>query len=157
MTNIISHLADTKRELVAFRIGQQEFAIDITSVREIRGWTPETPLPHAPSFVRGVLNLRGTVLPILCLATRLGLGAPKPTARHVIIVVHVGTHMLGLLVDAVSDILSTGVNQLQATPEIGTEAVRQFMQGVLPIDGRMIAVLALDDVLPSAPNVGFVA
>lgn len=157
MTDTISHLSDAKRELVAFRIGQQEFATDITLVREIRGWTPETPLPHAPSFVRGVINLRGTVLPIRCLAARLGIGASKPTARHVIIVVHVGTHMLGLLVDAASDILSVGADQFQATPEIGTEAVRQFMQGVLPMDGRMIAILVLDEVLPSVPSLAFVA
>lgn len=154
MTDTILHASDTQRELVAFRISQQEFAIDITSIREIRGWTPETPLPHAPPFVRGVINLRGTVLPITCLATRLGLGASDPTARHVIIVVQVGTHMLGLLVDAVSDILSAEMDRFQPTPEIGTDAIRQFMQGVLPVDGRMISVLALDAVLPFAHTIG---
>ena len=61
------------RELIAFRIGEQEFCVDIMSVREIRGWTPATPLPHAPSYVRGVINLRGAVLPIVDLAARLGL------------------------------------------------------------------------------------
>ena len=76
------------RELIAFRIGEQEFCVDIMAVREIRGWTPATPLPHAPSFVRGVINLRGAVLPIIDLGARGSACAPtEPTARHVIIVV----------------------------------------------------------------------
>jgi len=67
------------RELISFRIGAQEFCIGVAVVREIRGWTQATPLPHAPSYVRGVINLRGTVLPIIDLAERLGLPASEPT------------------------------------------------------------------------------
>ncbi|MCQ3971320.1 chemotaxis protein CheW, partial [Klebsiella pneumoniae] len=74
------------RELIAFRIGDQEFCVDIRSVREIRGWAPATPLPQSPAYVRGVLNLRGAVLPIIDLSSRLGLGTAEPSARHVIIV-----------------------------------------------------------------------
>ena len=78
-----------RRELIAFRIGAQEFCVDIMSVREIRGFTPATVLPRSPSFVRGVINLRGAVLPIIDLAARLGFPAADPTARHVIMVVQV--------------------------------------------------------------------
>src|SRR5690349_10774035 len=90
------------RELIAFRIQDQEFCVDIMAVREIRGWTPATPLPQAPSFVRGVINLRGMVLPIVDLSDRLGLGVTEPSARSVIIVSQVGPQIVGLLVDGVS-------------------------------------------------------
>lgn len=78
-----------RRELISFRIGAQEFCVDIMAVREIRGWTPATPLPHSPAYVRGVINLRGAVLPIVDLAERLGLPPSTPTQRHVIIVAQV--------------------------------------------------------------------
>src|SRR5579872_4111430 len=94
------------RELISFRIGAQEFCVDIMAVREIRGWTAATALPQAPAFVRGVINLRGAVLPIVDLGARLGLGVADPTARHVIIVAQVQNQIVGLLVDAVSDILT---------------------------------------------------
>src|SRR5215471_11376522 len=79
------------QELIAFRIAGQEFAIDVLSIREIRGFTPATPLPQAPAFVRGVINLRGTVLPIVDLAARLGFAATEPSARHAIVVAQIGS------------------------------------------------------------------
>lgn len=72
------HYAPATRELISFRVGAQEFCVDIMVVREIRGWTPATPLPHAPAYMRGVVNLRGAVLPIVDLSERLGLGLPSP-------------------------------------------------------------------------------
>src|SRR5215475_15482288 len=93
------------RELISFRIGAQEFCVDIMAVREIRGWTQATPLPQAPNYVCGVINLRGAVLPIVDLSARLGLGVTQPDVRNVIIVVRIGPRLVGLLVDAVSEIL----------------------------------------------------
>lgn len=153
MSDLVRSAPGTERELVAFRIGEQEFAIDITLVREIRGWTPETMLPHAPRFVRGVINLRGTVLPIVDLAVRLGLPPAQPSARHVIVVVQVGAQLLGLLVDAVSDIQPAADDLIRPTPEIGDATARQFVRGVLVVDRRMILLLALDDVLPTPGQV----
>ena len=89
MQDVGSSANSANREFVAFRVGAQEFCIDIMGVREIRGWTPATPLPHAPAYVRGVINLRGAVLPIVDLAMRFGIGLTEPTARSVIIVVQV--------------------------------------------------------------------
>ena len=138
------------RELITFRINAQEFCVDIRLVREIRGWAPATPLPQAPAYVVGVINLRGAVLPILDLSGRLGLGMTVPTARHVIIVARVGGRTVGLLVEAVSDILSISEEMIQPTPDIGCETVRAFVRGVMPIDGRMISLLVLDGLLPEA-------
>ncbi|MHB8887034.1 MAG: chemotaxis protein CheW [Methylovirgula sp.] len=136
------------RELTAFRIGAQEFCVDIMAVREIRGFTPATPLPQSPGFVRGVINLRGAVLPIVDLSARLGFGPSEPTARHVIMVVQVGEQVVGLLVDAVSDILTVSGDAVQPTPDVASEMAKMFVRGVLAIDGRMISHIALDNVLP---------
>ena len=136
------------RELISFRIGAQEFCVDIMEVREIRGWTPATALPQAPAFVRGVINLRGAVLPIVDLGARLGLGTADPTARHVIIVAQVQNQVVGLLVDAVSDILTVTDDMIQPTPDVASEMVRTFVRGLLAIDGRMVSFISLDRVLP---------
>ncbi|MCW6507657.1 chemotaxis protein CheW [Lichenifustis flavocetrariae] len=139
------------QELVSFRIGDQEFCVDIMSVREIRGWTPATVLPHSPMYVRGVINLRGAVLSIVDLGSRFGLPLAEPSARHVIIVAQVEHQVVGLLVDAVSDILTVATDTIQPTPDVASELARSFVQGVLAIDNRMISLISLDNVLP-APN-----
>ena len=136
------------RELIAFRVGAQDFCVDIMSVREIRGWTPTTPLPRSPSYVRGVINLRGAVLPIIDLSERLGLGATEPEARHVIIVARIGSRMVGLLVEAVQDILTVPESALQVTPDVACDVARRFVRGILVVEERMISLISLDDVLP---------
>ena len=136
------------RELIAFRIGGQEFCVDIMSVREIRGWTPATPLPRSPGYMKGVINLRGTVLPIIDLGARFGLETSEPTARHVIMVANIGGRTVGLLVDAVSDILQMTEASVQPTPDVASEYVKSFVKGIFSIDGRMISLIELDHVLP---------
>ncbi len=149
MSASISELKGEESEYIVFRLGAQEFAIDIMSVREIRGWTPATALPHAPSFVRGVINLRGAVLPIIDLAERLGFPPINVTARQVIIVVQVGGRLVGLLVDAVSDILTQSNDRIQPTPDVASDAVKAFVQGMLALDARMIGLVRLDSVMPA--------
>jgi purine-binding chemotaxis protein CheW len=137
-------------ELMAFRIGAQEFCVDIVSVREIRGWTPATALPHSPAFVRGVINLRGAVLPIVDLAARLGLPAIEANSRNVVIVAQIGRQIVGLLVDAVSEILTVAEEAIQPTPDVASEMAKTFVRGVLAMQGRMISLIALDDLLPKS-------
>ena len=148
MTDIAAQTASDHRELIAFCIGEQEFAVDIMSVREIRGWSPATPLPQSPAYMRGVINLRGAVLPIMDLAARLGLPVNELSARSVIIVVKVGERMIGLLVDAVSDILSINDSMCQATPDIACDRVKSFVKGLVSMEGRMISEIALERLLP---------
>ena len=136
------------RELISFRIGTQEFCIDIMAVREIRGWTPATPLPHAPAYMRGVVNLRGAVLPIVDLAERLGLGAAEPTPSHVIIVTEVGAQVVGLLVSAVCDILAVTDAAIQPTPDIASGPARACLHGLLTVGDRMVGLLRTDQLLP---------
>ena len=139
--------AAASSELIAFRLGAQEFCLDIMSVRDIRGWTPTTPLPHSSAYVKGVINLRGAVLPVVDLAARLGFPPAEPSARHVIIIAQVGNQTIGLLVDAVSDILTVESGSIQATPNVASELARAFMKGVIAMEGRMLSLIALDSVL----------
>ena len=136
------------RELVTFLIGRHEFCVDIMAVREIRGWTPATSLPHSPDYVRGVINLRGAVLSIIDLATRLGLPAQEPTARHVIIVVEVCGQLTGLLVDAVTGILSLEGHTILPPPAAAALGSESAVEGVLAIEDRMLSLIQLENVMP---------
>ncbi|MBU1377624.1 MAG: chemotaxis protein CheW [Alphaproteobacteria bacterium] len=136
------------RELISFRIGAQEFCVDIMAIREIRGWTAATALPQSPSFVRGVINLRGAVLPIVDLASRLGFESTEANDRNVIIVAQIGEQVVGLLVDAVSDILTITDDMIQPTPDVASETAKTFVRGLIPMEGRMISLIGLERVLP---------
>lgn len=140
----------THCELVAFRLADQDFCVDISTVREIRGWSPATPMPRTPHYIRGLINLRGAVIPILDLSLRFGFEKTEPTPRHVIIVAQAGSQSVGLLVDGVSDILTAETSTIQATPEVGSEEARAFITGVLAKeDGRMIRLIDLGRVVPN--------
>lgn len=152
MSYAVKNLVEGGRELIAFRIGDQEFCVNIMSVREIRGWTPATPLPHSPSYVLGVINLRGAVLPIINLSIRLGMKPVEPETRHVIIVAQVGAKVVGLLVEAVSDILTVSDENIQPTPEISSDLEKQYARGILAIDKRMICLIELGALFPDAES-----
>ncbi|MBO0140250.1 chemotaxis protein CheW [Agrobacterium sp. Ap1] len=144
----VKSLSQGARELIAFRIGDQEFCVNIMSVREIRGWTQATPMPHAPAYVRGVINLRGAVLPIIDMSARLGMKETEPTQRHVIIVAQVKSKVVGLLVEAVSDILTITDDNIQPVPEVSSDLEKQYARGILAIDKRMICLIELEALFP---------
>src|SRR6218665_1433528 len=144
MTYLAKNLTNGGRELIAFRIGDQEFCVNVMAVREIRGWTPATAMPHSPSYMLGVINLRGAVLPIIDLSARLGMRPTEPTVRHVIIVAQVRDKIVGLLVEGVSDILSVNDDNIQPTPDITSDFERAYARGVLAIDKRMICLIELE-------------
>jgi purine-binding chemotaxis protein CheW len=134
-------------ELLLFRIGAQEYCVNIQDVREIRGWASATPLPQAPRYVRGVVNLRGAVLPIVDLTDRLGFGVAEPSARSAIIVVRAGDGVVGLLVDEVSEILSAPADAVRPTPPVCDEG-RSFVKGILVVEQRLISWIVLEQVIP---------
>jgi len=134
-------------EFISFSVGNQDFCIGTTSVREIRGWTPAMALPHAPEHVIGVVNLRGLVLPIVDLSVRLGFQATTPTSRHAIIVVETGRQVVGLLVDAVSDIFTVDDQQIQPVSNIAGNA-RNCLHGVIAMEGRLVGAIDMANLLP---------
>ncbi|MEC7760577.1 MAG: chemotaxis protein CheW [Pseudomonadota bacterium] len=136
------------REYLSFLVGGQDYCVDIMQVREIRGGAKATTLPHSPSYMIGVINLRGTVLPIMDLAGRLELGAETDTERNVIIVVATGERVVGLMVDAVSDILAISEGDLQPPPDLPADQQRSFVSALTIMENRMIRVLDLGAVVP---------
>jgi purine-binding chemotaxis protein CheW len=140
-----------QREMITFVIGKREFCVDVTSVREIRGWTPATPVAHAPDFVCGVVNLRGMVLPIVDFAARIGLPPAEPTSRHVILVVQLAQQTIGLLVEGVSEILTISQDVIQPTPDVASQAAKEMVAGIIAVDGRMISVISLAAIVPHEP------
>ena len=137
-----------RAEFVSVALGEQQFAIDIMAVREIRGWTASTQLPHAPAYFRGMINLRGVILPVLDLRARLGLGLADVAASSVVVVVQLEGREVGLLVDAVCDILQIEDADIQPTPEIGSAAVHEFVRGVVSSEAGICSLLRLDRLLP---------
>jgi purine-binding chemotaxis protein CheW len=137
------------REIVSFRLADQDFCIDIMDIREIRGWTPPTPLPNAPDYVRGLINLRGSVLPVVDLSKRLGLASADATTRDVIIVAMMGANLVGLVVDGVSDILTVNESDIQPTPALGSDSAQGYIQGILAVGDRMIRLLDLRRIFPT--------
>jgi len=135
--------AQDRRQYITFLATGQEFAADIMTIREIRGWTDTTALPHVPDYVRGVINLRGMVLPVIDLKARLGLGVTEATAKHVIIVVNAGERTIGILVDAVSDILTVTSTEIQSVPDVVRESQNEYVEGIAVLDGRMVTLLGM--------------
>jgi purine-binding chemotaxis protein CheW len=130
-------VAESKKEFLTFIIGSEEYAVEILRVQEIRGWTEPSPLPNVPSFVKGVVDLRGIVVPIIDLREKFKLQASYD-ATTVVIVVHVltaqGERIVGLVVDAVSDVHEFDLNNLQAAPDISSSIKNQFVLGLATIE-----------------------
>ncbi|WP_244577912.1 chemotaxis protein CheW [Hoeflea halophila] len=131
-------------ELMAFSLGDQEFCIEVVSVREIRSWTPATVLPHSPDHVCGVINLRGAVLPVMDLARRLGLAAAEPSQESVIIVTHIGNQIVGLLVDSVSGIFTVSTDDIHAAPDVSKTMNKHEIRGMIPRDELMVCFLQIE-------------
>jgi len=140
-------------EIISFHLSDQVFSVDIMSVREIRGWAPVTPLAHSPRHVLGVINLRGTVIPVIDMAIRLGLDPIKPTERSAIIVADVRKQLVGLLVEYVSDMITVSTEQMQSVPEIGSSEIQNMTSAVISQDDQMISHLDLDAVLTEVGRV----
>ncbi|PWJ15856.1 chemotaxis protein CheW [Jannaschia seohaensis] len=139
-------------ELLTFRCGGRAFAVDIMAVREIRSWSAPTPLPHAPPYMRGMVNLRGSVLPVMDLAMRLGAPRTEDNPRNVIIVIQQGSRVHGLLVEAVSDIVHPVPDQLQDVPKVASEDETGMAERLFVVDDAMVQILSMERVLPRLPG-----
>jgi len=124
-----------ERKIVTFSLGDRMFGIDMRALIEIREWEEPTPLPRVPSYVKGVSNLRGTVIPIVGLAERLGWEPSVPHARSCILVVSIGGKQAGLLVDEVADIVSINDSEIQPAPEIDIDEVN-VIAGLVQVAAR---------------------
>ncbi|EWY39826.1 chemotaxis protein CheW [Skermanella stibiiresistens SB22] len=131
-----------EEQYVTFTVGSEEYGVNILSVREIRGWTIETKLPNMPDYVRGVVNLRGIIIPIFDLRARFGGGRTEVTKRHVVVVLQVGERTRGVLVDAISDILTVAHDAVRPPPDIdGGLIEQQYLSGLVIAENRMVTLL----------------
>lgn len=134
----------TWSQYVTFMIGDRSYGIEITRVREIKGWSKPTELPNAPAAMRGVLNLRGVVVPIFDLSCHFGQGRTEPKEEHVVIIVALANRLIGILVDAVSDILTLNPVDILPVPEMNAGGDQRFLSGLVSQDNQMVALLKLD-------------
>lgn len=141
---------DTDPQYLTFGLGGVEYGIEILKVQEIKGSSVVTPVPNTPPFVRGVMNLRGTVIPVVDLRTRLAIVGAPPTGPTVIIVVSVGVKLVGLIVDAVSDVLDVRASDVDPAPDLGSGIEARFLQGIARLGERLVVLLDIDRLLATS-------
>ncbi len=152
MTTTVSYAQGQALQVLSFEVGSQTYCVPVSAVREIRGVTPPTPLPDAPPFVRGVINLRGQVMPVIDLSQRLGKGAAQDGPRQVIIVVENQTDVAGLLVDAVCDSFTVEADAINPPPSLGDVEESPLVSAVITTgEGDMTVLLAVSRILPERP------
>lgn len=132
-------------QYVTFMIDDRTYGIEITKVREIKGWSEPTELPNAPHAMRGVLNLRGVIVPIFDLRARFGRGETQASEAHVVIIVALGDRLIGVLVDAVSDILTLEPDDVLPVPTVDAHTDQRFLSGLVSQDNHLVALLQFEE------------
>jgi purine-binding chemotaxis protein CheW len=133
-----------EEQFLTFRLDGQEYGISILKVQEIKGWDKMTPIPNSPPYVKGVLNLRGVIVPVFDLRLRFGLPETVRDAFTVIIVVNIGGRMAGIVVDAVSDVINVSLEQQCAAPEYEGQQNREFIKGFAQVEDKLLILLDID-------------
>jgi purine-binding chemotaxis protein CheW len=144
--------AATQIQSISFAIGDDQYGVDIMAVREIKGWSEITHLPRQPDYVRGVLNLRGVIVPIIDLRCRFGQGLTEATPLHVVIIVQIAARQVGLLADRVLDIVSFEPSQVQPVPKVAKSSRADFLSGLVTIENVMLALIDLPNLLTVTAN-----
>lgn len=137
------------REFLTFRLGAEEYGIDILKAQEIRGWETPTAIANTPPFIKGVINLRGTIVPIVDMRIKFGLGDPKYDAFTVVIILSVARRVLGIVVDAVSDVMTLAAEQIRPAPEFGGTMETRFITGLGTVGERMLILVDIERLMTS--------
>lgn len=148
-------------QMLTFMLGDETYGVDILRVQEIRGWSPVTRVPQSPSHVLGVLNLRGSIVPVVDLRMRLSLDRAEYTPVTVIIVLSVdsghGRRDFGVVVDAVSDVINVQVNDIKKAPDLGSQVNTEYIQGLATVAERMVMLLDIDRLIGNDIDSGAMA
>ncbi len=137
----LSQSVDAENQYITFTINDEEYATPILTVQEIRGWMKTTPLPNTPVYVRGVTNLRGNIVPVFDLQARFQNVLTEVTDRHVVIMADIRGRTIGLLVDAISDILTIESDRIQPPPDASMTVETQYLDGLVTAGKRMVAIV----------------
>jgi purine-binding chemotaxis protein CheW len=137
------------REFLVFSLGDEEYAIDILKVQEIRGYENVTRIANAPEFIKGVTNLRGVIVPIVDLRIKFHLDKVEYGGQTVVIVVNVEDRVVGIVVDGVSDVMTLSPDQIKPAPEFGVTLSSDFLSGLGSLEDRMLVIVDIDKLLTS--------
>ncbi len=137
-------------EYLSFTLGEEQYGVDILKVQEIRGYDQVTRVPDAPDYIKGVINLRGTIVPVIDLRLKLRLENARYDAFTVMIVLNVEQRVVGIVVDSVSDVIELSAEQIRPTPEFGAAVDTRFINGIGTQDERMLILLDIETLLDTA-------
>lgn len=138
------------REFLAFTLGSEEYGIDILKVQEIRGYEAVTRIANAPEFIKGVINLRGIIIPVVDMRIKFNLGTPTYDQFTVVIILNIGGRIMGMVVDSVSDVTTLTNEQIKPAPEMGTAFNSDYLMGLGTIDERMLILIDIDKLMSSS-------
>jgi purine-binding chemotaxis protein CheW len=145
-----SEASSTTGQYLTFALGDEQYGVELLKVQEIKGYSPVTPIPNTPAHIKGVLNLRGSVVPVLDLRTRFGMEQIEYTKFNVIIVINIGSRVIGLLVDSVSDVLNVGPGDLRPVPDFGSRTDTRFISGMASAGDKIAVLLRIESLLNEA-------
>jgi purine-binding chemotaxis protein CheW len=137
-------------EFLAFTLGKEEYGIDILKVQEIRGYEAVTRIANAPEFIKGVVNLRGIIVPIVDMRIKFNLGEPTYDQFTVVIILNISGRVVGMVVDSVSDVITLSMEQVKPAPEMGTTFDSDYLIGLGTLDERMLILVDIDKLMSSA-------
>jgi purine-binding chemotaxis protein CheW len=140
---------EATREILVFVLGQEEYGVDILKVQEIRGYEKVTPIPSAPDYLKGVMNLRGTIVPVIDMRMKFGMADPRYDSFTVVIILRIAARVIGIVVDGVSDVVPLAPGDVKPAPQLGALVDSSFLAGLATRDGRMVLLLDIEKFLSS--------
>jgi len=140
---------EAAREILVFVLGKEEYGVDILKVQEIRGYEKVTPIPAAPAYLKGVVNLRGIIVPVIDLRVKFGMAEPKYDSFTVVIILRVAGRVIGMVVDGVSDVVGLAPNEVKPAPQLGSLVDSSYLAGLAVQNERMILLLDIEKFLSS--------
>lgn len=149
-TSISNMTSSGNNEFLAFTLGQEEYGIDILKVQEIRGYENVTRIANAPEFIKGVVNLRGTIVPIIDMRIKFNLNEPTYDELTVVIILTLGKRVVGMVVDSVSDVTTLTHEQIKPAPDMGTTLNTNYLLGLGTLDGRMLILVDIEKLMSSS-------
>ena len=142
-------IVNNTTEVLSFRLGGEEYAISILKVQEIRGYDAVTRIANTPEYLKGVVNLRGIIVPVIDMRIKFNIGKATYDAFTVVIVLNINNHTIGMVVDSVSDVVTLTPDQIKPAPDLGAGVSGEYLQGLGTVGERMLILLDIDRVLSS--------
>lgn len=140
---------EANRECLTFRLGTEEYGIDILKVQEIRGYDAVTTIANSPEFLKGVINLRGTIVPIIDMRIKFNAPDVEYDQFTVVIILNIASRVVGIVVDSVSDVIQLSSNQVRPTPDIGVAVDTTYIQGLATVEERMLILIDIERLMTS--------